>query len=221
VVLGLGHKEIVSLLSKRLPAILTDLSADPSDVGMPVVNFDYTKAYANAFAAIHTLHRTGKIAIIDGYNDERMGNCLINSEVAIGCIVQASQKSNIICENEHILSVKIDSDSHVEVTEQIASQLCDLIKNKGVSIICPLNLGNPNLLQQCLIQRGISLPEDAVIITRNHSPFEIKGVITLVQDWTKMFSTAVEVLAHRIDTPTEICGQYLVPCKQIFTEMIK
>jgi len=211
VVLGLPHKEIIEMVRKRVPAVLTGINADPNEAGMPVINCNYAPAVTKVLKTAMEQGMEGGMVIFRGYGQLRFNDFLYH-DYSVDHMTEPAQKCGIPVTR---IDIDIDSENHLQVMEEIAEKAADLIRKKGVRFI-GLHLIAPSLpLKKMLEKRGIRLPEDAVIVQVSDFPVRERGIVAINTDWQNLMEASVKVLLQRIDGKEAENRLHLVPCRHI------
>ena len=217
IVLGTPDKTLIENLKQRLPVVLTDINVEPEDVGLSVVNADLRSAYVQAFGMIRQAGITGKMAVFCGReSEERSMQSIMKAEDQTIELDKAAGQCGIAIAKKHYFNISVEPATNEAVLEQIADQICRLVRKEGVRMIALRYLNTRNL-PLMLTARGVNLLHDAMILEVNPMPRNPEpGIIQLVYDWKRLMETAVDVLLQTIEKPDRTCGKYLVPCRTIF-----
>ncbi len=214
VVLGLPHAELIRQISSRVPAVLTDVEVDPDVVGIPVINTDFVQGFSTALKRMQAQGIPLKMAVITGTNDE-IADSVVSAESLCADFVFAAMCTGTELKQEHLINFSISNDTNDIVMQEIAEKIVHLVKNVGIRVIGVRHIDTPVKLAELLENRGLRLPEDAVLLTSCDKPVRRRGVAAVNYDWEKMMEIAVDVLLQKIENNNSAPGRYLVPCGEI------
>ena len=216
IILGTPDRSLIENLKQRLPVVLTDINVEPEDVGLSVINADLRSAYVQAFTMIRQVGITGKMAVFCGReSEERSMQSIMKAGDQTVELEKAAGQCGITIAKKHYFNINVEPATNEAVLEQIADQICHLVRKEKVRMFA-LRYLNVRNLPQMLTARGLDLQHDAVILEVDPMPRDPEpGVIQIVYDWKKLMETAVDVLLQTIEKPGRTCGKYLVPCQTI------
>ena len=211
VILGLPHRDIIEMLRKRLPTVLTDVAVDPEEVHMPVVNCDMESCYREVIRAVQEQCSSAGMLILRGvaHNPDEL---IYAPDTLSRSMERAAAECGMALPPDHIIDIEIDPDSNEAQLTGIMDRVVPMIRNRGVRIVCLHAIWPPELVKRMLEQRGIRIPGDAVIMTQASLPIHIPGVVGITQDWKALTDCAVDVLCRRIAGNEPENRKYLVPC---------
>ena len=215
VVFATPDRKVIENIKKRLPAVLTDINADPEDIGLSVINPDQTNAFTQTLGLIRRSGIEGNLAVFCGQSSDPFPiDSVMTSDIVPASMAKAAAKSGIGIDRKHIFNVPVSPETNDKVMSQIADKIYRLVKKEGVRIV-GLFYCDFTKLKPLLEAKGLRLPDDVVLLGTNIKVATEPGVAVIRYDWENMMKTAVDVLLQTIENPGRICGKYLVPCLDI------
>lgn len=212
VVLGLPHKNILEVVRKRVPCVLTGVDADPDVVSMPVIHFDYENAFNRIFSAFAKKNMTGSLAIFRGFGELSLDDSLVH-DYSIEYLKRPAEKNKIPFRKSHLFNVEADAKNNATKLEEIADKAFHLIRKEGVRFIALHLITSLPELKILLEKRGIRFPEEAVLLGVNHVSSNSTGIVEAVHDVPALMEKAVEVLLRCMDGKEKKNKKYWVECK--------
>ncbi len=214
VVLGTHHREVIESIRGRIPAVLVNVNMDPKTVKMPLVLPDFEPCYRKAFETLLNRDYPAKIAILRGY-DSQIKNSVILDLDRLSQPMECARKALGLCKGkEYIYDLDISSRDIGTSLETTADRIAQLIKRENIRIFGLLQISPIGKLIQRLNQRGIRLPEDAVIVKPDYWEDDLPGTVQIHIDREKLMEKAVEILVGLIEKQ-KIGAEYSVPCRKI------
>ena len=215
-VLCVFDSTIVDYVRQRVPTVLADVNVEPEDVGLSVINPDFCAAYTEAFTLIQNAGFKGNVACFNGMPKKEISMYSISQPDAETAVLKkAMEQSGIEVNGKYFYDDYVSPDTNETVIEEIADKICCLVREENVRTVV-VRHHDFNSLVKKLIDRGMRLPEDVILLGVRYFPQnQERGVIQIVRDWKKLQETAVDVLVKTIETPEMAYGKYLVPCLKI------
>lgn len=208
VVIGVPHKDIVRIVSEKVPTVLLDVGSGGIGTDLPRVN----SATAEGLMEILSLAKElghHSLAIVGGppvANDNFLRNYF---QMIRNC---ADELGYVLSPQYTFQAENINDGNHDEMMHEIALLLEPEIRNGSVSLIAGEDMVYSASLYKELTSMGIKIPEDVSLISVNSIGFEdeISGKITSVaHNWIQLCKSAIEVLKDTIDGKI-LCSEFLV-----------
>lgn len=209
-ILGLPHTEIIRMLRTRIPVVLTDLNIDPAEIGVPVVNMDFTSGFQTVFRKLTDAGYPGKLAVLHGADKHLAG---YYQDIHISEIVAAAANAGMELRAEHILPLDITPDTHRKVMRETAETIGKMVRNDGIRIVAMKGFSYADALAEFLKADHLRIPEDVILISDGYLAEKREDIVILHYDWENLISTAVDIVCRMVAGEECPIQKYLIPCR--------
>ena len=201
VVLGCPHTEVINAILGKVPTVLMDVSADPAEMKLPVVNPDIAKGWRAILRQAYAQgHR--RALWVQHYNaDNGQLYDMYGRGIADAC---AEFGIEFIHERHKITVANFE-----KLLDQSAASVPERIRRDKIDLLLVPNIAASSGLFRRLTAAGLKLPDDIGLATANYAIGNPLGLTCLGYDWLAIAKCVVAVLDELIGGKSEL-REYLI-----------
>ena len=204
VIIGSPHPEVIECVSRKVPTVLLDTGNSILFPEVPLVNSATGNGLQILFQQAYSLgHRH---AALVGASQKHIIPSLL-------------EEQGIELSEEHkYLPPDISWQNHEEKMREAAVLLKREILSGKISLITCENLPYAESIYHNLLDLGIRIPEDVSLVTADTVttvPGKDYFLTSVLHDWERLFTTAIDVLKDRIEGKELFSHEFIVPSIQM------
>lgn len=209
VIIGSPHKEVIELLSSKVPVVAVNVNRDNRAYRPTMVNPALEDGLNEMFHKAYALGHRNATVIVNPEQPFYFANNY--SRLLLRLLTEIGFSIRNVC-----LPESLTKDNHRSLMKDVANDLIPLIKSRKTSLIVCEDMVYAESVVETLRNAGIRIPEDVSIIcpwtTCGMGSPLVHEITSVAFDWKSLYTTAIEVLQNMIDGKTTTCSEFLVRC---------